>query len=199
MNRHAGTFESYYQASSDPWGYRTRWYEERKRAVTLAALTRPHFPRVWEIGCSIGELTASLSTRCSDLLATDGNPQAVRAAKRRLADYPHVRVERAWHPHDWPDRAFDLIVFSELGYYLDEADLRQTGEKLRASLQPAGLVVACHWRHPIEDCTLGGDDVHTILGQSLRLPRVLAHVEDDFILEAWCEDSRSVARQEGLV
>ena len=31
-------FDGVYAAGPDPWGFTDRWYEERKRAVTLAAL-----------------------------------------------------------------------------------------------------------------------------------------------------------------
>lgn len=198
MNRHAATFEAYYENSTDPWGYRTRWYEERKRALVLASLIRPRFSRAWEMGCSNGELTAGLSARCDELLATDGNERAVRAARARLAEYPNVRIEHAWHPRDWPAGRFDLILLGEIGYYLDPADLQAAAQKLRGSIRETGLVVACHWRHPIADCTLGGDAVHALLAHELRLPRLVLHREDDFLLEIWSADSRSVAQHEGL-
>src|SRR5690625_87982 len=63
-------FERLYQ-STDLWGYRTRWYEQRKRALLLAMLHRPRYRRGLELGCSIGETTAALSSRCAELVATD--------------------------------------------------------------------------------------------------------------------------------
>ena len=38
----------------DPFGYRSRWYEERKRALLLASLSQRQFHRGWELGCSNG-------------------------------------------------------------------------------------------------------------------------------------------------
>ncbi len=34
-------------ANDDPFGYRTRWYEERKRDLLMASLTQPTFQRGW--------------------------------------------------------------------------------------------------------------------------------------------------------
>lgn len=34
----------------DPFGYRSRWYEERKRALLLASLSQRQFARGWELG-----------------------------------------------------------------------------------------------------------------------------------------------------
>jgi hypothetical protein len=33
-------FAQIYTADADPWGFATRWYEQRKYALTLAALPR---------------------------------------------------------------------------------------------------------------------------------------------------------------
>jgi LmbE family N-acetylglucosaminyl deacetylase len=33
-------FDSFYEGRRDPWGFETRWYEERKRALTMASLQR---------------------------------------------------------------------------------------------------------------------------------------------------------------
>ena len=49
-------FERVYAASPDPWGFTTRWYEERKYALSLAMLPRRHYADAFEPGCSIGEI-----------------------------------------------------------------------------------------------------------------------------------------------
>ncbi len=36
-------FEQMYARAEDPWGFGTRWYEERKRAVLLASLPQRHY------------------------------------------------------------------------------------------------------------------------------------------------------------
>ncbi|WNG27441.1 hypothetical protein F0U62_28050 [Cystobacter fuscus] len=112
-------FERMYADSEDPWEYRRRWYERRKRALTLAMLPHARYARAFEPGCSIGELSAELAARCDALLVSDGSEAAVRVARRRLAPWPHVRVEQRLLPDAWPEGTFELVVLGEFGYYLD--------------------------------------------------------------------------------
>lgn len=190
-------FESLFRDDPDPWRTRTRWYEARKRALTLAMLPSARFASAFEPGCGAGELTRALAARCDALLATDASAQAVRHARDRVAGLAHVRVAQARVPHDWPDGRFDLVVVSELGYYLSTPELQATAAALRRTLAADGTVVACHWRHPAPDLHQRAEDIHATLSQGLG--DALAHYEDaDFLLDAWCRDPRSVACREGL-
>ena len=191
-------FDSMYSGTDDPWHLETRWYEARKRALTLACLPAVRFASAYEPGCANGELSLALASRCDRLLISDGSPQAVRVARQRMADLPHVEVRQAWLPEQWPDQQFDLIVISEIGYYLDEAALDLLAERLRASLLPRATLLACHWRQHIEGCAMSGDDVHRRLAQRLALPRLCGYGDDDLRLDVWTQDSRSVAEREGF-
>ena len=64
-------FDATYGRHDDPWGYADRWYEERKRALTMAVLPDRRYRDVLEVGCSIGVLTAELAQRADHLLALD--------------------------------------------------------------------------------------------------------------------------------
>ena len=191
-------FERLYAGSADPWGYRTRWYEARKRDLLLASLPRARFARGCELGCSNGELAAFLAKRCDALIATDGNDNAVALARDRTQMCGNVTVERHWHPDTWPRGKFDLIVLSEIGYYLDSAGLAALAAFCRKSLAADGVVAACHWRYPIEGCEWTGDGVHRELFQTFPWPCAMSHVEADFLLEIWCADASSVAQREGI-
>lgn len=193
----AGHFEDLYAKSSDPWGFRTRWYERRKRALTLAALPHERYLNALEAGCANGELAADLAPRCVRLLACDFHAQALQIATTRLAGFTNVRLEQRELPRQWPQQTFDLIVISELAYYLTPAQLAELLRCARASLAPAGVLLGCHWRHPIADALSDGDSVHAAFA-ALGLPRLLHHQEHDFVLEAWSPDARSVAQREQL-
>ncbi len=190
-------FDSLYEQTVDPWGFRSRWYEQRKRALTLAALPRQRYVSAIEAGCANGELAADLATRCDQLLACDFHEYALSIATPRLAEFQHVRVERRRLPLQWPDERFDLIVISELVYYLSDADLDGLLQRIGESLTPQGLLLACHWRHPIKEAWRDGDAVHRQF-ETLGLPRLLRHEEADFLLEAWSPDGTSVAQAEQL-
>jgi SAM-dependent methyltransferase len=191
-------FAEVYQATDDPWGFRTRWYESRKRALTMAALPRQRYRRGFEPGCSNGMLSAQLARRCDTLLSTDVNPRAVAAAKQRLASFHNVQVKQQCMPDDWPVGLFDLIVLSEIAYYFDREALRSTVRTVQQSLDTDGTVLLCHWRHPVPDYPLTGDEVHAIFAQELGLSCTARHIEGDFILDVWCDDATSVATREGL-
>lgn len=112
-------FERLYRMRDDPWGYETSPYEAAKYAATIAALKRPRYAFAIEAGCSIGVLSARLATLCDRLLSLDLVEQAVEKAANRLNLYPGARAMRATLPADWPQGNYDLIVLSELLYYLD--------------------------------------------------------------------------------
>ncbi len=139
-------FETLFQHSDDPWKFRTRWYEARKRAVTLACLPAQRFVHGYEPGCANGELSAALAARCERLLVSDGSSHAVALARTRLAALPHVQVIEAWLPQAWPQEHFDLIVISELGYFLEPCHARCAGRQgpghAAARRHAAGLPLA---------------------------------------------------------
>lgn len=193
-------FADMYAGAEDPWGFRSRWYEQRKRDVTLAALTRPRYRRAFEPGCSIGVLTAALAGRCDDVVAADVDERAVTTARDSLARLGNVRVERLSLPQEWPDGMFDLVVISELAYYLGPAELDQLLDCAVGSLAPRGTLLACHWRHPVPDYPATGDEVHHRLLARPELNQAVSHLEEDFRLDLVTLGSTpSPARREGLV
>ena len=84
-------FEDVYNAEDDPWNFAASEYEASKYAATLAALPGEHYESAFEIGCSIGVLTAQLAEKCESLLAVDVNDKALRQARRRCESLPNVR------------------------------------------------------------------------------------------------------------
>ncbi|WP_248739558.1 class I SAM-dependent DNA methyltransferase [Pseudomonas sp. MWU12-2029] len=191
-------FEGLFAGNNDPWGFRQRWYEQRKRLVTLAALPRPHYRAIFEPGCANGELSAALAERCDRLVCCDTSTAAVNLARARLSLFDHTEVRHGRLPGDWPEEKFDLIVFSEIGYYLDRQDLTEVIRHVSDSLTADGQLLACHWRPPIEGCPLNARQVHDLIHEHLHLPRLVLHQEADFLLEVWSREPRSVAALEGL-
>ena len=193
-------FDAMYAGSPDPWGFRDRWYESRKRAVTMASLPQARYTRAFEPGCSLGMLTTELAARCDVVLAYDPSPAAVDAARAAVNAHSNVEVRRGSVPADWPDGAFDLVVLSEVAYYLDPGDLTVLVERCIPSLVEGGTLLACHWRHEVQDYPATGDQVHEVLGERPELHRVVHHLEDDFVLDVWSHGrTPSVAHREGLV
>lgn len=200
-------FDGLYAGSADPWGFASRWYEQRKRALTLAALPRARYGIAFEPGCSIGVLTHELAQRCDNLLATDVSQAALDAAARRLAGLTNVRLERRALA-DWPDGRFDLVVLSELLYYLGPADLPRTAARAVESVAEGGTLLAVHWRHLVADYPTTGDDAQAALAGAASaegLVRTVEHLEDDVALTVHVRPRdgqdpgrSSVAAEEGL-
>lgn len=192
-------FDHLYDESADPYGLRTRWYEERKRAVLMAALPHPRYARAYEPACGAGELTMDLAMRCDTVLASDFSDKALASARARATGLANVRFERHVLPAGWPcdEPQFDLIVVSELGYFLDAAAMATLASCCARSLAADGVLVACNWRPDFAERALPTEAVHDAFA-AIGLARSVRHEESDFLLELWSRDARSVAQREGI-
>jgi len=162
-------FEDLYARSEDPWGFATSDYEREKYADTLAALGGAHFARGLEVGCSIGVFTERLADLCNELVAVDVSELALARARRRLAERPGVTLEATTFPEEMPHGPFDLVVCSEVLYYLDEDAFGLATACLRAALRSGATVLAVHWRPATRTYPLRGDEVHDRLRAELDL------------------------------
>ncbi len=196
----AAFFDDFYGDDVDPWGFSTRWFEARKRDLTMASLPRQRFSSAFEPGCSIGVLTAELARRCDAVLATDISEHPLRIARERLADFPGVRFEELAVPDRWPAENFDLVVLSEVAYYCSATDLELLLDRAVQSLTADGVLIACHWRHPVPEYPLSGDQVHLALRRRRSLALLADHVEEDFVLQVYTRPPAvSVAAAAGLL
>lgn len=192
-------FDDFYSGREDPWGFASRWYEERKRALTLAILPRRRFTSAFEPGCSIGILTAELAPRCDALLATDIAAAPLEVARARLRHATHVRFEQRATPRDWPDGRFDLIVLSEMAYYCSTPDLETLIRRAAASLTPDGVLLLCHWRHLVSDYPQTGDEVHRVALAVSGMARLAGYLDDDVAIDVLVRPPVvSVGAREGL-
>lgn len=153
-------FEDLYQSDPDPWEFETSDYEAEKYQTTINALPKPRYQNAFEIGGSIGVLTALLAQRCDSLLSVDVSPTAQQKAIARCHNLPQVRFEIAQVPQDYPEEIFDLTVLSEVGYYLNWDDLKQTQRLILEHLEIGGHLLLVHWTLPVPTYPLTGDLVH---------------------------------------
>ena len=153
-------FDDVYAAKDDPWEFTTSDYERAKYADTLAHLPLPQYENGFEVGCSIGVLTAQLAAHCTQLLSVDVSERALEQARTRCASLPNVQIEHLQIPEEKPAGQFDLIVISEVGYYWDRSDLDRAMTLLAAHHAPGGHLLLVHWTPPVHDYPLTGDAVH---------------------------------------
>ncbi|MGA1798393.1 bifunctional PIG-L family deacetylase/class I SAM-dependent methyltransferase [Sphingomonas sp. 4RDLI-65] len=114
----AAHFDALFTRSADPWRYDDEPYERDRFRRTVAALAGRRYRSALELGCANGALTEQLAPLCDRLLATDASNAALGAARARVVDLPNVTLERRAMPHDMPRGTFDLIVASDMLYYL---------------------------------------------------------------------------------
>lgn len=189
-------FERLFSANPDPWAFRSRWYEKRKRELTLATLRYQRYERIFEPACANGELSVDLAKRSESLICMDTSFTAVELARERLKEQTGVEVVQGQLPRDWPEGDFDLIVLSEVGYYLTPNDWQQVIDKAKGSLTPEGSILACHWLPPITDCPQDGRLVHELLERHLSWHRSVRHEEQHFLLELWCRHPHTIDLEE---
>lgn len=192
-------FSQIYANNRDPWQYEKRWYEVRKRAICLSMLPNLRFAKTIEFGCSNGVFSEALAARCDTLICVDGQAEAVKLAGERLQNLSHVRVTQGLIPQDLPNERYDLIVVSEILYYLTHEQLQDVIAWLNTALTDTGVILACHWRYPIEGFALTGDSVHDTLQRQLTFYQQSQLIDQDFLLTIWQANPQSVAAQENLV
>lgn len=144
-------FEAMFRKDVDPWNYAASPFEAYKRDRLLHACGDRIFGRGFELACANGETTRRLAERCLQLLAVDAAPTAVAEARRRTQDLPNVELREAVLPAETPSGPFDLIVASEILYYLTERDMRTLLDQLTAALAPGGRIVVLHHIIPFPD------------------------------------------------
>jgi trans-aconitate methyltransferase len=167
-------FDVVYASDPDPWKFASSAYERDKYAITLAALPQSRYVSALEIGCAIGVLTEDLALRCDGLLAIDAARAPLTEARRRCVELSTVRFEQMFVPEQWPDGAFDLILLSEIVYYLSADDVVRLGSRVSTSLASEGNVVLVHWTGET-DYPLTGDEAAELfivcMDQTMRVKR----------------------------
>ena len=138
-DRHA--FEALFAGRADPWRDDTP-YEQGKYDQTLALLPRGRIGRALEAGCAEGHFTVRLAPRVGELVAADISSLALERAAERCAGLANVSFERLDLAQDALPGRFDLIVASEVLYYV--GDLAACTARLAGALAPGGLLLAAH-------------------------------------------------------
>ena len=147
----AAGFEAKFRLNIDPWNYRLSPFEAFKRHMLLRACGDRMYGRGLELGCAIGETSHHLAPRCLRLLAVDSSPTAIAEARRKYGDHPRLSFDEARLPEAMPRGPFDLIVASEIGYYLPPQGLTALLRAIARELAPSGRVVLLHHLSNFDD------------------------------------------------
>jgi methyltransferase family protein len=150
----------------------------------------------------VGVLTELLSRRCDRVTATDVAASALDATHRRLVQAGQrdgATLLRASLDQPWPSTTFDLVVLSEVCYYLQPATLRTVLDREVPRLAPGATVLAAHWRHRVADYPMSGDQANDVIAATAGLHRLGGYRDADVAIEVFtCGTTLSVAAQTGV-
>jgi len=144
-----GEFDTLFTQSADPWDYDVAPYEQVRFARTIAALDGRQFRQGLEVACAAGSLTEMIAPHCNHLLALDASRAALDHARRRLAPWPHVDIRLARMPEQLPEGRFDLIMLSDMLYYLGLSGLQNFLATLIERAEPDAMIVLVDYLGPM--------------------------------------------------
>jgi len=177
-------FDDIYRDDADPWAFETSHYEQRKFALTAALLPHPKYRRGVEAGCANGALTRHLAPYCDQLHAFDFVAATVQRATERLHHFPGVDVALGEFPSHWPTDTGDLVVWSEVAYYLTAQGRRVAETGLDQWLEPGGHLVAVHYTGTT-NYPMHGRDVANWLDAVPHLQRKVTLTDQLFEAGVW--------------
>jgi len=180
-------FKDVYDASEDPWNFETSEYESAKYAATIAALPQKHYENVLEIGCSIGVLTALLAKLSTQLLSTDVSQKALDIASKRNSNLKNISFKKMIFPKELPNDQFDLIMVSEVAYYLSPADWEFAVKELYKRIASNGNIVLVHWLPEVHDYPQTGDEVHNSFEKLMKdkMFNVFSTRAENYRIDVW--------------
>jgi predicted TPR repeat methyltransferase len=127
------------------------WSRAKLQAWTLARLVRlapgSRFRRVVDLGCGTGDWAELLAPIADEIVVADVSPGFVDQAAERLRRLSHPR----WRGECCDVRRFDDLGGADLVFvggvlmYLDEPDVLALLQKVRAGMDPNGIVCQRDW------------------------------------------------------
>jgi SAM-dependent methyltransferase len=190
----AKRLEIMYQQLEDPWGFESEDYERERYEETIGVLDRPTYQSVLEVGCGEGAFTVMLKDRAERILGVDISPTAIERASRRVADLPRISFRAMDISEELPDGPFDLIICSEVLYYVHPFRRLAVAKGLFARLTPDGEMLLVH---SIRDETRdwpdlygegGAEGLHRLFTKYLGMSTLYGQTIDDYRIDLVCPD-----------
>jgi hypothetical protein len=110
-----------------------------------------------------------------------------------------VTLTRSSLDSPWPQGHFDLVMLSEVGYYLSAETLRAVFDRECPRLAPGATVMAAHWRHRVAEYPLSGDQTNDIVAATEGLHHVAGYRDEDMVIDVFdTATAISVAARTGV-
>lgn len=149
----------------DPWDY-TSAYEQEKYRHTLEMIPGEASLKVLELGCAEGIFTKMLSGKVDSVLAMDISERALQRASKKCAGLENVQFEQHDIAKGIPDDGYNLIICSEILYYLrDRYALTRFANRVKQALPSGGHLLMTHANMVSDDKSQTGFDFNEIGAQ----------------------------------
>ena len=168
-----------YATTDDPWRFRSSPYEAMKYGATLDALPRAAFAHALEIGCGNGELGRRIAPRCAAYTGLDAVDVALEAARRAV---PEGRFVQAFLPCELPEGDYDLVVLSEILYFLDPDGIDALVEQIDRRWAGADLLTVT-WCGPSGHLLSGEEACSLFAAATPRRHEAVERVSPDFRID----------------
>lgn len=135
-----GRFNNLYLLDPDPFGCETYTYERQKANDLIGALHGQRFVNILDLGCGTGVLTKELSHLSKTVTAIDFSERAIDIALRKC-QASNIKFQCNDIRNLALQERYDLIVCSEVLYYLNSQELVQFLKKIRNSQEDGTILV----------------------------------------------------------
>ncbi len=142
-----------YEHTDDPWNFAHSDYEQDKFRATRRALMRDSYRSALELGCGNGALARHIAPLCDNYTGIDAIERAVIAARKAV---PEARFIVDCYPCRLPDATFDLVILSEILYFLTPDEIRHLARNLSHNARHAE-VICVTWLGETEQALQGAD------------------------------------------
>jgi SAM-dependent methyltransferase len=138
-------FERLYARGPDAWGCdKESMHHERIRFIVDSIPARP-IARALELGCAEGQMTELLAARAQSVVAIDFVEEAVHRARARCSGLAHVEFSVGDLRAGLPSGPFDLVLGSDVFYYLSPSELRAALRAIAGLVGERGALVAAEF------------------------------------------------------
>lgn len=136
-----GDFEGMYRDFEDPWNCKDKVSELYRDVALMMIFKNRCFQRILDIGCGLGAFTERLRVANSGgaVLGVDVSERAVRKARENYPESRFEAVDVTHEPLPSTDTGWDLIVLSEVIWYV-LPQLMDVLKKIHTALAPTGVL-----------------------------------------------------------
>lgn len=163
-------FDARFEADPDPWQTNTQRREMVKRRQLFQAAGFRRWSRALELGAGNGSNSPLLARRSLRLDVCEATASGVALIRQAVAHCPNTEVYAHIIPDRFPAPSYDLIVISEVLYYLRPDHLDKLAGEISRSLVPGGRLLLAHHHQRFSDAWQAGERAQRNLVAAISAP-----------------------------